>query len=104
MFDVQVLYIQQIPQLEQVLYNDISKEEIDRLFSVVRRTDLQVLVTKIQQDDSDLIWVDASIANIDLRTTTREIKELKLFGDKFQSYHKELREIVLKEHQQMKTE
>jgi hypothetical protein len=40
MFDIQVLYIQQLAQLEQVLYNDISKEEIDRLFSVVRRTDL----------------------------------------------------------------
>jgi hypothetical protein len=40
MFDIQVIYIQQLAQLEQVLYNDISKEEIDRLFSVVRRTDL----------------------------------------------------------------
>jgi hypothetical protein len=41
------------------MFNEISKEDIDRLYSIIRRTDLQVLITKLTVEDQQFLWVDA---------------------------------------------
>ena len=32
------------------MFNEISKEDIDRYLSIIKKTDLQVLVTKLQDE------------------------------------------------------
>jgi hypothetical protein len=71
-----------------VLFNEIAKEDIDKLYSLLRRTDSVIHFTKLELPSSDrLVLVDAHISNVDVCTTTREIKELKSFADKFKAYH-----------------
>lgn len=71
-----------------MLFNEIAKEDIDKLYSLLRRTDSVIHFTKLELPSSDrLVLVDAHISNVDVCTTTREIKELKSFADKFKAYH-----------------
>ena len=71
-----------------MLFNEIAKEDIDKFFSLLRRTDLVIHFTKLELPSSDrLVLVDAHISNVDVCTTTREIKELKSFADKLKAYH-----------------
>ena len=49
-------------------------------------------------------WIDCYVANIDFRVTNKEFKELKNFSDKFEKYHHELADKVMKELLQMRYE
>ena len=48
--------------------------------------------TAVQQEveASTLIKVGLQIANIDFKLTTKEVKDIKYFTDKFLRYHKDL--------------
>ena len=40
MFDIQMLYIPSVNHLEAIEYNEISKEDTERRYSLLKRTDL----------------------------------------------------------------
>jgi hypothetical protein len=85
-------------QLESVWFNEVNKEDIDRLYSILRRTDLAVHLTKVSVTEKEsLIIIDAQVPNLDLRTTTKEIKELKSFANKFQLQNAEYDALVARQ-------
>ena len=46
-FDIQMLYIPSINHLEAIEYNEISKEDTERRYSLLKRTDLQADFSKV---------------------------------------------------------
>ena len=50
-----------------------------------------------QEQARPLVKVNLSIANIDFKMTTKEVKEIKFFADKFLKYHKDLEDQVQEE-------
>ena len=80
--------------MEAIEYNEISKEDTERRYSLLKRTDLQADFSKVvmklpgeessdeKPDIANMIKVGVSIANIDFKLTNKELKELKLFSDK----------------------
>ena len=51
----------------------------------------------MKQSQTTLIKVGLTLANIDFKMTTKEVKELKYFMDKFLKYHKDLDDQVREE-------
>ena len=103
-FDIQVLYLPSYNFLEAIEYNEISKEETEKRYSLLKRTDLQLDFSKVKiqssnsdKQDETLIKVGLSIANIDFKMTTKEVKDIKGFTDKFLKYHKDLDDQVKEE-------
>ena len=47
-FDIQVLYLPSFSFLEAIEYNEISKEETEKRYSFLKRTDFQLDFSKIQ--------------------------------------------------------
>ena len=47
MFDIQTLYIPSVNHLEAIEYNEISKEDTYRRYSLLKRTDLQAEFSKV---------------------------------------------------------
>ena len=111
-FDIQLLYLPSFSFLEAIQYNELSKEDVDKRFSLLKRTDLSLDFSKliVVKDDmkpaeaGSLIKVALSIANIDCRMTTREVKEFKSFADKFLQYHRDLEHLVEDELDKMRME
>lgn len=145
-FDIQLLYLPSVNFLEAIQYNELSKEDTEKRFSLLKRTDLSLDFTKLiikeplpssqlpepscedtltsdhtvmqgersafiqhaHEDDptkptsqtmtstgtNTMIKVALSIANIDCRMTTKEVKEFKHFADKFMQYHRDLEHLV----------
>ena len=84
------MYLPSFNILEAIEYNEVGKEEVDRKFSLLKRTDLSLDFNKLVINDqvkvnesNSLIKVALSISNIDCRMTTREVREIKSFADKF---------------------
>ena len=110
-FDIQLLYLPSFNFLEAIEYNELSKEDVDRRFSLLKRTDLSVDFNKLvlkdevkENSSSSLIKVALSISNIDCRMTTREVKDIKNFADKFLQYHRDLENLVEDELDKMRDE
>ena len=90
-FQIQVLFFAQAGQLESIVFNrsqELKDSEIEKHFAIVRRNDLQVNITRVGLEpvggkSRQFVWVDAGIANFDLRMTTKEVKEVQRFLIRF---------------------
>ena len=53
------------------------------------------------EPSKQLIWVDAHVANLDIRTSNKELKELKQYSDRIHNQHRDYSELVERELQHM---
>ena len=53
-FDIQVLYLPSFNFLEAIEYNEVSKEETEKRYSLLKRTDLQLDFSKVSIINSNL--------------------------------------------------
>jgi hypothetical protein len=102
-YDLKILYIPTVDQLENYMYNDTFLADIDLKHSILKKMDIiaeyHTGSVNLKVEDEKLSslgpvtkptkvnHVKIGIGNVDIRLTNKEIQQLKDFQDNMVKYH-----------------
>ena len=95
-YDLRVLYIPTVDQLENYMYNDTNQGDIDQKLSILRKMDIIVEYHTYQnagptaQTRASYNHVKAGIGSVNVKLTNKEIQQLKDFVDNIIKYHDQI--------------
>ena len=87
-YDLKVLYIPTVDQLENFMYNDTQLADIDQKLTILSKMD--IVVEYHTSTSTPYNHLKAGIGSVGIRLTNKEIQQLKDFMDNIKKYHDQI--------------